>query len=74
MAKMAKIANYGSGSNFFMQILKVIIYVVVAYILYRVVYYFVNMRSSAMPNLPSSSSGGNNRQTGGCSTGICGGK
>ena len=38
--------------------------------------YFLNMRSSAMPNIPASSKGGNsnnNNKKGGCSTGTCGG-
>ena len=52
-------------------------YIVAAYILYKVVMYFLNMRSSAMPNVPDSSSSTNgnkrNKQKGGCSTGTCGG-
>jgi hypothetical protein len=68
-------AKYGSGSgpSLFTSLVNITIYIVAAYILYRVVYYLVNMRSSAMPNVPDSSSGGNNRQTGGCSSGTCGG-
>jgi hypothetical protein len=75
MAKMSsKMAKYGSGSgpNLFTSLVNIIIYIVVAYILYRVVMYIVNMRSSAMPNLPDYSSN-KNKQKGGCSSGTCGG-
>ena len=77
MAKMSsKMAKYGSGSGLFTNLVTIVIYVVAAYILYRVVMYFINMRSSAMPNLPASSSnsgsGNGNKQKGGCSTGTCG--
>ena len=78
MAKMAKMssnmAKYGSGSGLFTNFVMIIIYVVAAYVLYRVVMYFVNMRSSAMPNVSVSSSTGNkNKQKSGCSSGTCGG-
>jgi hypothetical protein len=76
MAKMSsKMAKY-SGSGFFTNLVMIVIYIAAAYILYKIVMYFINMRSSAMPNLPtsSSSSGKNgNKQKGGCSTGTCGG-
>jgi hypothetical protein len=73
MAKMSsKMAKYGSGPSLFTGIVNIIIYIVVAYILYRVVMYIVNMRSSAMPNLPDYSSN-KNKQKGGCSSGTCGG-
>ena len=56
MAKMAKMsskmASYGSGSSLFISLIMVVIYIATAYILYRVVMYFLNMRSSAMPSLP----------------------
>ena len=78
MAKMStKMAKYNSGSGLFTNFVTIIIYIVAAYILYKVVMYFLNMRSSAMPNLPtySSNSGKNgNKQKSGCSTGTCGGK
>ena len=84
MAKMAKIsskmAKYGSGSGsgLFTNLVMVAIYIAAAYILYRVVMYFMNMRSSAMPNIPASSSKGGNRdgsnQKPSCSTGTCGSK
>jgi hypothetical protein len=76
MAKMSsKMAKYSSGSGFFTNLVMIVIYIAAAYILYRVVMYFINMRSSAMPSLPASSNGRNNRnkQAGGCSTGTCGG-
>jgi hypothetical protein len=80
MAKMSsKMAKYSSGSGLFTNLVTIIIYVIAAYILYKVVMYFLNMRSSAMPNIPdsssSSSSNGNkkSKQKGGCSTGTCGG-
>lgn len=78
MAKMSsKMAKYNSGSGLFTNFVTIIIYVVAAYILYKVVMYFLNMRSSAMPNVPDSSSSTNgnkrNKQNGGCSTGTCGG-
>jgi hypothetical protein len=72
MAKMSsKMAKYGSGSGLFTNLITIVIYVAAVYILYRVVMYLINMRSSAMPNIPSSSKG--DKQKGGCSTGTCGG-
>ena len=75
MAKMSsKMAKYGSGSSLLTNFVMIIIYVVAAYILYKVVMYLINMRSSAMPNVPVSTNTGNgNKQKGGCSTGTCGG-
>jgi hypothetical protein len=84
MAKMAKMsskmAKYGSGSGsgsgLFTNLVMLAIYVVAAYILYRVVMYFLNMRSSAMPNIPDSSSKDRNRdgkQMPKCSSGTCDG-
>ena len=75
MAKMSsKMAKY-SGSGFFTNLVMIVIYIAAAYILYKIVMYFINMRSSAMPNLPTSSSNSGrngNKQKGGCSTGTCG--
>ena len=68
MAKMA-MCNMGMGKSMGMNILMLAVYLVAAYILYRVVMYAVNYRPSAMPNVPPSS---NNRMGGGCSTGTCG--
>jgi hypothetical protein len=80
MAKMSsKMAKYGSGSSsaLFTKLVTIAIYVVAAYILYRVVMYFLNMRSSAMPNIPNSSSSKSGNRDGKqkprCSTGTCGG-
>ena len=74
----SKMAKYSSGSGLFTSFVTIIIYVVAAYILYMIVMYFINMRSSAMPNVPDSSSSSSNgkkrsKQKGGCSTGTCGG-
>jgi hypothetical protein len=67
-------AKYGSGSSLLTNFVMIIIYVVAAYILYKIVMYLINMRSSAMPNVPTSTNNGNgNKQKGGCSTGTCGG-
>jgi len=74
MAKMSKMSsklakcNMGSGSSFLSSLFILVIYVAIAYILYRVIMYFLNMRSSAMPNIPSRPNG-----AGGCSTGTCSG-
>lgn len=75
MAKMSsKMAKYGSSSSLLTNFVMIIIYVVAAYILYKIVMYLINMRSSAMPNVPVSTNTGNgNKQKGGCSTGTCGG-
>jgi len=81
MAKMSsKMAKYGSGSGsgsgLFTNLVMLAIYVVAAYILYRVVMYFLNMRSSAMPNIPDSSSKDRSRdgkQMPKCSSGTCDG-
>ena len=77
MAKISsKMAKYGSGSGsgLFTNLVMVAIYIAAVYILYKVVMYFLNMRSSAMPNVSVSSSTGNkNKQKSGCSSGTCGG-
>ena len=75
MAKMSsKMAKYGSGSGLVTNLVTIAIYIAAAYILYRIVMYFINMRSSAMPNIPDSSSKGRNgNKNGKCSTGTCGG-
>ncbi len=72
MAKMySKFEKFGSVSWLFNNLITIVIYVVAVYILYRVVMYLISMRSSAMPDIPSSSKG--DKQKGGCSTGTCGG-
>jgi hypothetical protein len=74
MAKMSRMSsklakcNMGSGSSFLSSLFILVVYVAIAYVLYRVIMYFMNMRSSAMPNVPSRPNG-----AGGCSTGTCGG-
>ena len=74
MAKMAKMSsklakcNMGSGSSFLSSLFILAVYVAIAYVLYRIVMYFLNIRSSAMPNVPSKPNGAS-----GCSTGTCGG-
>ena len=70
MAKMAKMAKCGMGNGIGMNILMLIVYLVVAYIIYQVVMYFVGHRPSAMPDLPPSKG----RVGGGCSSGTCGAK
>ena len=73
MAKMSsKMAKYGSSSGLFTNIVVFVIYIAAAYILYKVVMYFLNMRSSAMPNIPNKNSN-NGQKKSGCSTGTCGG-
>ena len=74
MAKMSKMSsklakcNMGSGNSFMSSLFILAIYVAIAYVVYRVIMYFLNMRSSAMPNVPSRPNG-----AGGCSTGTCSG-
>ena len=73
MAKMAKMSkcSIGAGNSVGMNILMLVVYLVVAYILYQVIMYFVNQRPSAMPNVPASPPS-KNRVGGGCSSGTCG--
>jgi len=74
MAKMSKMSsklakcNMGSGNSFMSSLFILAVYVAIAYVVYRVIMYFLNMRSSAMPNVPSRPNG-----AGGCSTGTCSG-
>jgi hypothetical protein len=72
MAKMNKMAkcSIGAGNSIGMNILMLIVYLVVAYIIYQVVMYFVGNRSSAMPDVPPQKG----RAGGGCSSGTCGAK
>lgn len=73
MAKMAK-CGMSMGKGIGMNILMLVAYLVVAYILYKVVMYFVNSRPSAMPNIPPPPprASSNGRVGGGCSSGTCG--
>jgi len=71
MAKMSKCGmNMSKGIG--MNILMLVAYLVVAYILYQVVMYFVNSRPSAMPNVPPPRAASNGRMGGGCASGTCG--
>ena len=74
MAKMAKMSKCGMtmGKGIGMNILMLVAYLVVAYILYQVVMYFVKSRSSAMPNVPPPRADSNGRVGGGCASGTCG--
>ena len=58
----------GSGNSFMSSLFILAVYVAIAYVVYRVIMYFLNMRSSAMPNVPSRPNG-----AGGCSSGTCSG-
>ena len=75
MSKMAKMSKCGlgmgmgmGGNGLLMNIIMLVVYLVIAYVLYQVVMYFVGQRSSAMPNIPSSAG----RMSGGCASGTCG--
>ena len=72
MAKMTKMAkcSMGAGNGVGMNILMLVVYLVVAYIIYQVVMYFVGNRPSAMPDVPPQKG----RLGGGCSSGTCGAK
>lgn len=76
MSKMSKMSKCGMGMGMGMggglmtNILMLVVYLVIAYVLYQVVMYFVGQRPSAMPNIPSS--GGAGRMGGGCASGTCG--
>jgi hypothetical protein len=75
MVKMSKMSKCGmgmgmgmGGNGLIMNIVMLVAYLVIAYVLYQVVMYFVGQRSSAMPNIPSSAG----RMNGGCASGTCG--
>ena len=72
MAKMNKMAKCSivAGNSIGLNILMLIVYLVVAYIIYQVVMYFVGNRPSAMPDVPPQKG----RVGGGCSSGTCGAK
>jgi hypothetical protein len=76
-SKLAKYSSGAAGSGMFTKLVTIAIYVAIAYILYKVAMYFLNMRSSAMPDVPNSSKtdgakGGNQKPK--CPTGTCGSK
>ena len=62
----------GNGKSPTMNILMIVVYLVIAYVIYNIVMYIVGYRQSAMPNIPASHS--NSKSPGSCSTGTCGGK
>ena len=70
MAKMSKMAKCGMsmGKGLGMNILMLVVYLVIAYVIYQVVMYFIGGRTSAMPNLPTPKA----RMGGGCASGTCG--
>jgi len=70
MAKMAKMAKCGMsmGKGLGMNILMLIVYLVIAYVIYQVVMYFLGSRTSAMPNVPAPKGG----MGGSCASGTCG--
>jgi hypothetical protein len=69
MAKLSKMAgkcmNMGGGMG--SGLVTIAIYLVIAYVFYKVLMYLFNMRTSAMPNVPPP-----RRNGGGCATGTCG--
>ncbi len=70
MSKFSKkLAVSTSGSSLVSSLIMLIIYIGIAYIVYQIVMYFLNMRKSAMPNVPNRRQP---RKNGGCSTGTCG--
>ncbi len=73
MSKMAKMSKCGmgvgmGGNGLIMNIVMLVVYLVIAYVLYQVVMYFMGQRPSAMPNVPSSAG----RTGGSCASGTCG--
>lgn len=75
MAKMAKMSSCGIGMGASkgpaMNILMIAVYLVIAYVIYKIVMYIMGYRQTAMPNIPPPSG---NKSSGGCSTGTCGAK
>ena len=73
MSKMAKMSKCGmgvgmGGNGLIMNIVMLVVYLVIAYVLYQVVMYFMGQRPSAMPNVPPP-----NRPAGvSCASGTCG--
>ena len=64
MAKLSKMA--GKGMSMGSGLVTLAIYIVIAYVFYKVLMYLFNMRTSAMPNVPPP-----RRNGGGCATGTC---
>ena len=71
MAKMAKtsMCGMGMGKGLGMNILMLVVYLIIAYVVYQIVMYFVGYRKSAMPNVAPPPKG---RMGGSCSSGTCG--
>ena len=67
MAKMAK-CGMSMGKGLGMNILMMVVYLVIAYVIYQIVMYFLGGRTSAMPNVPAPKA----RMGGGCASGTCG--
>jgi hypothetical protein len=65
MAKLSKMA--GKGMSMGSGLITLAIYLVIAYVFYKVLMYLFNMRTSAMPNVPPPP----RRNGGGCATGTC---
>lgn len=70
MAKMAKMSKCGMsmGKGLGMNILMLVVYLVIAYVIYQIVMYFLGGRTSAMPNVPAPKGG----MGGSCASGTCG--
>ncbi len=78
---MAKMSSCGMGMGMgmgmgaskgpAMNILMIAVYVIIAYVIYKIVMYIMSYRQTAMPNIHPPSG---NRPPGGCSTGTCGAK
>ena len=64
MAKLSKMA--GKGMSMGSGLVTLAIYIVIAYVFYKVLMYLFNMRTSAMTNVPPP-----RRNGGGCATGTC---
>jgi hypothetical protein len=64
MAKFSKMAGKGMGMG--SGLVTLAIYLVIAYVFYKVLMYLFNMRTSAMPNVAPP-----RRHGGGCATGTC---
>lgn len=67
MAKLSKMTAKSMGTGMGSKLVTVAIYIVIAYIFYKVLMYLFNMRTSAMPNVPPPKQNGR-----GCATGTCG--
>jgi len=71
MAKLSKMA--GKGMSMGSGLVTLAIYIVIAYVFYKVLMYLFNMRTSAMPNVPPPRRNGGDCATGTCAVGAAGG-